>query len=362
MVRCSRRYSRAFLPLISASSAVKPYRFFSVVLFLLFGSLLSPLSVNSANSAPLAAGFLISAQGEVLLDGKKVQGGVPVQEGAQIQTGPNGKCTLMVGRDIILHLASQTSLKVVTAEVLKRKAEFQLGHGKIRALVRSSQNSPRSREFPDVEVRSRAVTLGVRGTQFTVDSPFDRLVPQRFVAIEGEVSLNLPQGSQQSDSLDSNPMEVGLLQKGPITLARGQAFVLANPSSTDRTDAEGPVQGGRVEGRVVTLSQQEVEKESLAVVAPPRPMLTTAQFQNLGRAGEQSGGSNLLSQDEERGAAEGENTLGRGGAMRPAGDFALQGLNGAVIPLDPIVDGGGRPGAGRNLGVVEISLIPRKQP
>jgi len=336
-------------------------RFWAQVVFTLFFLFVSDIAQLEANSAA----FLISVQGDVLVDGKKNLKAGPIPEGAQLTTGSNGKCTLMVGREMILHLAAQTSLKVIASDIRNRKAEFILGHGKIRALVRSSAGSVRPREFQDVEVRSRAVTLGVRGTQFTVDSPLDRSVPQRFIAIEGEVSLRLPEWSRESPNTESMVPLNRSFQNGVLSLTRGQAFTQwsapVGAAMGDGGSESNPQRALQEQGRVVTLNAQEIEKEAVAIAPPPRPLATQADFQSLSTRGLQGESIAASDQGSSDGSREGE---GRDSVRDIWGEgltMTASGGAGAAILLDPVLDGGLGDAASESARA-NVSIVVRKQP
>jgi|GEM_PF-2869929 len=290
-----------------------------------------------ASSRPVAT--LIAAQGVAEVNRAPVKPPRALLEGEEISTAAGASCTILLGRDAIVHLGEKSVFRLTQVEIEKRKASLRLEQGKMRALLRTQTQKGRPREIEEFTVRSRSATLGVRGTQFVLESPADMREPERFVGIEGTVVVKLD-GQQVSD-----PTAPGSARE--VKLERGQAV------------------GGESGAKVQALAEGQLKQESRACVAPPAAVSTPAQFQApdvlLAGAVEGGGGSTVFS--EEAGAlslASPEGALSSGGLTAPG-----------VISVDPVADspfsgsngngangGGGDDGAGSSGGngtvVIEI--------
>lgn len=302
-------------------------------------------------------GFVVSMKGAVLVSGVEVKKPGPVFEGAKVQTKKGANCTLLIGREVVLHLAEETEILLSQAEVQRRRAEFTLGHGKIRALVRSNELYGRPKEFQKVDIRTRAVTLGVRGTQFTVDSPIDPLLPQRFTTLEGQVALTI--GNRLSDSVGRPNAE----SAAPvITLEKGQSVEIAGGenSKTDEGRDSGkssrPNESGSssdAKPKPIQLTQARLDQEKRNVIPPPPPMATLTQLRDPFAFSQNASGALGGEAPQSFASLEG----GMGAPM--GGGYSFGAGGGWSVPLDPIVDGGSDSSV--NSGV-SITIEAGKQP
>jgi len=163
-----------------------------------------------------AVGVLTSYNGDVIVNGKVVTGGTPLMMRDTIETRPHSRCTILLGRDAIIQLGADSRMELTAIEIEKRRTLLSLVHGTTRALVktdRTNSGQPR-REF---KVRSRAATMGVRGTQIYIDSPKDLSLPQRFSTFEGSAVLELPLVVDVVDARGASAR----LQEVPITEGQG---------------------------------------------------------------------------------------------------------------------------------------------
>jgi hypothetical protein len=160
--------------------------------------------------APLAwaeVGVVTAIRGAVRVDGKSAQENSVLKTGSVVETG-EGKCTLLMGKETIVHLDRGT--RFVVKEYLARqgnqdpKAAFDLKYGRVRALIKSS-----GKEKKDFQFRTRAAVMGVRGTHVVLDVPRTGSAPESFVTLEGvaEVSF-ISTSAKPGEEKPSAPIQV----------------------------------------------------------------------------------------------------------------------------------------------------------
>jgi hypothetical protein len=226
------------------------------------------LPAHAAPSQPAPAkkrvGALISFQGSVKVDAKPLASTGPLFEGARVETGPDGSCTLLLSRDAVLHLGPRSDLRLTQVEVETRKAAIALEKGRMRALIKS-EAAPR-----DFTVRSRAATLGVRGTQFVVEAPATQQGRLRVATLEGRVAVtNLQDAATAPGSLP--PASAQLPVSAEVLVEAGRQLV--------RGGVETPADKTPAANTPLVISPTESVKLAQAYVAPPRPLTLPGEYQ-----------------------------------------------------------------------------------
>ena len=214
-------------------------------------------------------GALISFQGGVKVDGKTIETAGPLFEGSRVETLTDGSCTVLLSRDAVVHLGPLSDLKLNQVDIEARKAALALEKGRMRALIKSDASQR------DFTVRSRAATLGVRGTQFVMEAPSTQLGRLRVATLEGKVAVtNLP-------SLTSAPITAGSASQSgasaEVLVEAGKQLVRGGGSSGSEKGPAG--------NAPVVISQSENLKLAQAYVAPPRSLSLPGEYQTAVETG-----------------------------------------------------------------------------
>ncbi|NDG85117.1 MAG: hypothetical protein EBX52_08805 [Proteobacteria bacterium] len=131
-------------------------------------------------------------EGMVILDSSRVGNGAKVREGSVIEVKEDSRATLILGKGTVFHLAAGSKMVVnefgVVSET-EEKADLDLKFGRTRALI-LNQGGKR-----EIKIRSRAVTMGVRGTEIFIDAPRESSRPLRYFTIEGSADLRLSENA-----------------------------------------------------------------------------------------------------------------------------------------------------------------------
>ncbi|MBU6153940.1 MAG: FecR domain-containing protein [Bdellovibrionales bacterium] len=152
--------------------------------------------------------------GTVLVDSARVRTGASVKVGSVIEVRGDSKATLILGKGSVFQIGSGSRMLVGEYGITpdrEEMANLDLKFGKTRALI---LNQGPKREL---KIRTRAATMGVRGTEVFVDSPKDSTKPVQFMTIEGIADVTLGEAS------------------APIPLPQNQAL---------KTEGVGGAQGG----------------------------------------------------------------------------------------------------------------------
>ena len=169
----------------------------------------------AAQVAPSAksVGQIGLVSGTVLVDAVRVKTGARVKVGSVIEVGSGSKATLILGKGSVFQIGADSRMVVgeygITPE-REELANLELKFGKTRALILNQ--GPRR----ELKIRTRAATMGVRGTEIYVDSPKDAAKPVQFMTIEGLAEVKLGE------------------QGNPIPLPQNQAL-----TSDSKADAQG---------------------------------------------------------------------------------------------------------------------------
>lgn len=232
--------------------------------------LLFLFAISSRLALAGPASVVAFVQGDVEVNGKRAAQGLILEEGDLIEVA-EGRVTLIVDRDRVVHLGARTKVKL---EDLKEgsQAELKLHYGAVRSLVKSSP--ARMRSF---RVKTPSAVMGVRGTQFFVDLPRSgELTGEglRVVTIEGQVAVW--DGRAPSDAPPK-----------PALLNAGQGLEITAENVASAVGAQGVSQIP-----VIKLKEAEVRKvQSVTQGATPSiPVVASALSRREGLRGPGLGG------------------------------------------------------------------------
>ncbi len=155
-----------------------------------------PKSLLNLNSQPKIAvpGTVLSVQGEVTIGGQKVQAGMPVPEGARLQTGPNSSAVVQLGDGSRMQLMPKTLADVVTQHGYALRdpsssASTTWFSGTVRLIegVLDTWAEKKANRATPLSVTTPTSLAGVRGTNFRVayEDPASGLA--RTEVLEGKV-------------------------------------------------------------------------------------------------------------------------------------------------------------------------------
>jgi hypothetical protein len=153
------------------------------------------------------AGQIGLVSGTVSVDSEPVKSGARVKVGSVIETGKGSKATLILGKGSVFQIGPDSRMVVgeygITPEQ-EELASLDLKFGKTRALI---LNQGPKREL---KIRTRAATMGVRGTEIFIDSPKEPAQPVQFMTIEGMAEVKLGETASpiplpQNQALKSGP-------------------------------------------------------------------------------------------------------------------------------------------------------------
>ena len=215
---------------------------------------------QASQASKVRVGFLVSFGGLLKINGKAVKTSRPLFRSDILQTDAQGAATILIGSDTVLYLGTGTRLELTEIEIDKRKVELSLPRGKMRALVKSSDQKlgVPQREFT---VRTKAATLGVRGTQFVVDSVPGSEQPLRVSTLEGVVAWLGTSPSQPTS--EAVPTGVPPVPPRETLISAGQEVVLAARAAP---------------GAPQLISSAEMKVLSQAVVPTPPAVQTPVQL------------------------------------------------------------------------------------
>ena len=227
------------------------------------------LSVKTqAVPKPKVVGEIGLIEGMVILDSKRVGNGAKVNEGSVIEVKEDSKATLILGRGTVFHLAAGSKMVVneygVVSETEER-ASLDLKFGRTRALI-LNQGGKR-----EIKIRSRAVTMGVRGTEIFIDAPKEASRPLRYFTLEGSAELRLNEnapplplnqnqglstrGALEGEPKDSNPPATQTVKPAEVQAAIRDSGMAGPPPALNRLPP-GPLPPAANRGLVGQLSEQ----------------------------------------------------------------------------------------------------------
>jgi hypothetical protein len=226
----------------------------NIFFLLLFGFIAVSNPSARAGQPKRMVGTLGMIEGDVTMDSVPARNGGSVHEGAVIEVEEGGRATLLLGKGSVFHLAGGTKFVVkqyaVTvqneAKETNEAAELDLKFGKTRALI-LNQGGRRT-----IRIRSRAATMGVRGTEILVNAPKNQAEPATFVTLEGLAELRtegrsepilLEQSrgySSRGEGVPMAPKEVGEVRNQ----ISGQGLAPAMPKSSEPLPPPPPPRSG----------------------------------------------------------------------------------------------------------------------
>ncbi len=163
-----------------------------------------------------ASGKVISAEGDVTLQGSAMKPGAVLSDGAKIKTGPNSSAVIELGDGSRIKILPTSLAEIVTnRDYAMRDASqsgstnwfsglMRLSEGALEALA--SKNVKRAK---DLQIETPTSVVGVRGTEFRVafDDPLG--IAARTEVIEGRVRADNPAQASGADL----PMGTGAVVK-----------------------------------------------------------------------------------------------------------------------------------------------------
>lgn len=259
------------------------------------------LSLNSF--AADYAGQAVSISGKVLVRNAATQSmqmnflkpGDKIEKGSIINTGSDGSAKLLMTDKTILDLGPSSLFKVndyALNSLNDRKVDISLDYGQVRASV----NQPVSQDKGKFTIRTKAATMGVRGTEFVIQAGFPprpgeppSIQQTQLTVIKGSVDLadlntNVPPVSVTAGMLASKgittPPQIIQLDSNQIKVARSEAvqkdmtFMQAvsvdqnSTQSSEKKDAKGN-ESGPERGGKQTLKNMSTNVESQVKLLPP---------------------------------------------------------------------------------------------
>jgi hypothetical protein len=180
---------------------------------------MSELAAAQVEPSAKVVGQIGLVSGSVLVDAVKVKTGARVKVGSVIEVGSGSKATLILGKGSVFQIGSDSRMVVgeygITPE-REELANLELKFGKTRALILNQ--GPRR----ELKIRTRAATMGVRGTEIYVDSPKDAAKPVQFMTIEGLAEVKLGE------------------QGNPIPLPQNQSLMSESKADSQGGQQESP--------------------------------------------------------------------------------------------------------------------------
>jgi hypothetical protein len=175
----------------------------------------------------------VSVSGKVLARGESsgsvqmtfLKPGDKLYKGSIVNTGSNGVVKLLMTDRTIIDLGPSSLFKMNDYELKKgavgdRKVDLSLDYGTVRASVNEKLTSPKAK----FTIRTKAATMGVRGTEFVVKSPIPAIGPAGAAAEPPKMSLTVMHG--KVEVADAN---AGMGAK-PIAVTPGFQFAKSGDS------------------------------------------------------------------------------------------------------------------------------------
>lgn len=207
-------------------------------------------------SAESVAGYIGAADGNVMIDEKVGKVGSELRVGQSVRTGYGSRTTLILGKQNVVHLGENSTLKIQDQQVNGSNAEstqLELIQGRIRAMVK--QKTGLKKTF---SVRARTVVMGVRGTHILMDNPENPASPVKLHTLEGQAEVRVP----------------GL--RSPIVLNRNEGFSTVGPP------AQSPaIPSAAAAGSFEKFEPEQLQKLATQVAAPPQDIVSTSDIKVL---------------------------------------------------------------------------------
>ncbi len=201
-------------------------------------------------------GLVTQPRGIVRVDGKLIKDTVPLSAGSIVETG-EGKCTLLLGKETVVHLDRGTRFEVKEYLAKKgdkdAKAAFDLKYGRVRALIKST-----GKEKKEFQFRTKAAVMGVRGTHVVLDVPRAAGVPERFVTLEGVAEVSFISVGAKPGEEKASP---------PVQVRENQSLRVAGSAPSGGESARAP-QG---------MTGKQAEEVAARIAPPARDVNTTRE-------------------------------------------------------------------------------------
>jgi hypothetical protein len=280
-----------------------------------FYSITSFFLISSGVSIAAEEAFIaraVSVTGKVLARG---EGGGNVQmtflkpgdklyKGSVVNTGSNGAVKLLMTDRTILDLGPSSLFKLNEYELKSvgdRKVDMSLDYGQVRASVNEKISSTKGK----FTIRTKAATMGVRGTEFVVNSPMPSMSEAGKVAEPPKMSLTVMHGKVEvadgKSGSGSSPLavtpgfqfakvgdtggkvsEIGTQEAGKIkteayqkdmTFSQAVTFDAATSKSEESAKAEARAE--RAETKAERKDDKAERKDGDKPAPPPSVMSTT---------------------------------------------------------------------------------------
>jgi hypothetical protein len=127
--------------------------------------------VRSAGAEPDAAQVMLSEGTTMLVRGTSfstpVRREVPIRSGDRIRTGPDGRVQLRFADGALMSIqpGSDFRIEAYAFDAVRQRSFFELMQGSVRAV----SGSIGRRDRDDYRLKTPTATIGIRGTEFTVD-------------------------------------------------------------------------------------------------------------------------------------------------------------------------------------------------
>jgi len=218
-----------------------------------------------------AAGKLGFVEGDVRLNRVQARDYVDVSVGDLLETR-KGKCTILLAGNHVIHIGQDSRIKL-TDFVMNQgqeKTTLDLAYGTTRALVRSQKSLKRA-----FNIRARAATMGVRGTEVYIESPRSLAKPQKFLTIDGVAELTFPQ-SRNAPGVQVAPQKV-LLKQGQMIETSGGS---ADTTSSSKPQVQNIPKEIASEIAAATVPQSSEIRTTEQLAASPEVDVVTPAFSN----------------------------------------------------------------------------------
>lgn len=317
-----------------------------------FGVLFALFLSSTAGAAEALVGKVVSLQGKVVARVDGAAGGVlkmrmlkpgdPVYRKDLINTSSDGSVKILFKDDSITDIGPSTLFKVAKFEKSEdsenRQVELNLEYGKVRTSV-NRKVGPGGR----FQLRTRAATMGVRGTEFYVmsdilsseggkpdpDAPKSEPVKTQIVVTEGKVEVSKP--GPAAKPVEVNPGEKVTAVVETAALPKGQV-----PSSPP--EAREPPKVERVSVEEMKTVEAEVKLKDTtfakAIIVEPEPDSKGGGLPQVqGPGGSAMGGETLAAIQDMMGKNPVNLEVPKAGDLGIPGSFQAQpGFSGNFLP------------------------------
>jgi hypothetical protein len=201
------------------------------------------------------AGYIGAVDGSVMIDQGTAKVGSELRVGQLVRTGYSSRTTLILGKQNVIHLGENSSLKIQdqTSGATTESTELDLIQGRIRAIVK--QKSGLKKTF---SVRARTVVMGVRGTHIMMENPENPASTVKLHTLEGQAEVKVP----------------GL--RSPVVLNKNEGFSTLGPPAQSP-----PIPSASAAGHFEKFEPEQLQKLAAQVAAPPLDVVSTSDIKVL---------------------------------------------------------------------------------